>query len=523
MSRQSTPQSVRVRIAPSPTGPIHMGNVRAGLFNYLFAKQQGGVFMLRIEDTDKERSKPEWEKDIFENMQWLGLLWDEGPDPAHHGASFGQYGPYRQSERTELYKKYLLKLLAEGKAYYCFCASDELEAQRSNQMSLGEAPRYLGTCRQLAKDQQEKKFKEGKPAVIRFIVEPKVVVFDDLIRGKVSFDMSLAGDIVIAKNLETPLYNFTVVIDDYEMKITHVIRGEDHIPNTPKQILLQQALGFPGAQFGHLPLLLGTDRTKLSKRHGDHSVTRYRKEGYLPEAVLNFLALLGWNPGGEKEIFTLQELVEDFSLKRIQKGGAVFNVQRLDWINGYYIRQMPIEELTRRCIPFLINAGLIDPWPDVKGEEIWYMAEKRPFPEGILKEEDIQKVISLYKDTIQPYQDRLKKLSELPEMIDFFFVDNLDYPKELLLWKDADAATIAHALERAKEILSGIADDKWTREHLEEVLMPFAEQEKNRGYMLWPLRVALSGKKASAGPFEICSALGKEKTLRRIQFALEKF
>ncbi len=470
--------TVRTRFAPSPTGPLHMGSARTALFNYLFAKKEGGLFVLRIEDTDKERSKPEWEKDIIESLEWLGFKWDEF---------------YKQSERINIYKKYLEQLLNEGKAYYCFCSEEELEAQRQDQMSRGEAPRYLGTCRQLIKDQQQKNLlastgeaggKEKKSAVIRFVMEPKMVQFNDLVRGKVEFNAALIGDIVIAKDLDSPLYNFSVVIDDSEMNITHVIRGEDHISNTPKQILLQEALGFTRPHYAHLPLILAQDRTKLSKRHGDNSVARFRKEGYLPEAIVNFLVLLGWNPGDEREIFSLDSLVKEFSLEKIQKGGAVFNPRRLDWINGAYIRQKSPKELAKLCKPYLPKAKL----------------------------ENIEKIVVLY-------QERLKKLSEVTELTDFFFKEKLEYPKELLKWKEASDNDIKTSLEKLETMLSEIEKTKWIKEHLQEILLKEAEKTGDRGYLLWPLRAALTGKQASAGPFEVAEVLGKDKTLARIRDA----
>ncbi|HCM36964.1 MAG TPA: glutamate--tRNA ligase [Candidatus Wildermuthbacteria bacterium] len=478
---------VRTRIAPSPTGWAHMGTARTALFNYLFAKKEGGDFILRIEDTDKERSQKEYEQDVLESFRWLGLEWDEGPEKN------GKYGPYRQSERTELYKKYLTKLLEQGRAYWCFCTPEELEAQRAHQMSLGEAPRYKGACRNLSPQEQQGRLASGTRGVIRFAVEPKTVAFHDLIRGEIAFDTGLLGDVVIAKDLETPLYNFSVVVDDFEMQITHVIRGEDHITNTPRQILIQEALELPGVQYAHLPLLLGEDRSKLSKRHGDNSVRAFRQQGYLPEAVVNFLALLGWNPGSDREIFSLPELVKEFSLERIQKGGAIFNLKRLDWINGLYIRHMRLEELAALCAPYL-------PRDDVDSEK--------------------QKAI------VGLYQERLKKLAEIAELADFFFADTLQYDAELLLWKDATKEGTQEILEKIRELLNGVGESEWTKDNLEKILMPEAEkagppEKPNRGYMLWPMRAALSGKKASPGPFEIAEVLGKEKTLERIQNAIK--
>jgi len=348
------PGEVRTRFAPSPTGYLHIGLARTCLFNYLFAKKNEGVFILRIEDTDIERSGREYEKDILESLKWLGIEWDEGPDVG------GEHGPYRQSERLNIYAKYLERLLAEDKAYYCFCSEEELEVQRQYQLSIGEAFRYSGKCANLSKEEAQRLLSQGKPAVIRFRVPSKKIEFNDLIRGKLEFEISLMGDIVIAKNLTTPLYNFACVVDDFEMKISHVIRGEEHISNTPKQILLQKALNFPLPQYAHLPIILAPDRTKLSKRYGAVGISQYKKEGYLPEALVNFMAFLGWNPGGEREIYSMPSLIKEFSLERVQKGGAIFNIKRLDFLNSFYIRQRSVEKLTELCLPYLIEAGLIE-------------------------------------------------------------------------------------------------------------------------------------------------------------------
>ena len=286
--KKSEIKKIRVRIAPSPTGALHIGLARSALFNYLFAKKNNGNFVLRIEDTDLERSDLKWTQDIIDGLKWLGIQWDEGPDIA------GEYGPYKQTQRIDIYKKYLEKLLKDGTAYYCFCSAEELEAKRQEQMARGEAPRYDGKCKNLAEKEVQKRLAEEKPSVIRFKTPGKKIKFKDLIRGEVEFDAGLIGDIVIAKDLKTPLYNFAVVVDDYEMKISHVIRGEDHISNTPKQMLLQEALDFAHPEYGHLPLILAPDRSKLSKRFGAVSIIDYREQGYLPEAMVNFMALLGW-------------------------------------------------------------------------------------------------------------------------------------------------------------------------------------------------------------------------------------
>jgi len=510
------PGEVRVRIAPAPTGFLHIGLARTALFNYLFAKKNQGSFILRIEDTDIVRSDPRFEKDIIENLKWLGIEWSEGPDTG------GPYGPYRQSQRLKIYAKYLEKLLNEDKAYYCFCSEEELEAQRQYQLSIGEAPRYSGKCAQLQKEEVEKKLAEGKPSVIRFRVPAKKIEFDDLIRGKLEFDTSLIGDIVIAKNLTSPLYNFAVVIDDFEMKISHVIRGEDHIPNTPKQILIQEALNFPRPVYAHLPLILGPDRTKLSKRHGAIAISEYRKEGYLPEAMINFMAFLGWNPGTEREIYSMPSLIKEFSLERVQKGGAIFNIKRLDFLNGFYIRQRSVEKLTELCLPYLIGEGLITPTfkteqypPAYGGMEITQKYK--------ISETDEELSLNILQKIVSIYQERLKKLSEISELTDFFFKEKLEYDKNLLKWGEMTDKEIKTSLDKLEKILPKIKGGDWTKENLEKILIPeadkFAQDIKkigDRGYLLWPLRVALTGKEASAGPFEIAEILGREKTLRRI-------
>ena len=513
------PGEVRVRIAPAPTGFLHVGLARTALFNYLFTKRHQGSFILRIEDTDIERSDPSFEEDIIENLKWLGIEWSEGPDVG------GPHSPYRQSQRLETYTQYLEKLLNEDRAYYCFCSEEELEAQRQYQLSIGEAPHYSGKCAGFSREEVKKYLAEGKPSVIRFRVPTKKIEFDDLIRGKLEFDTSLIGDIVIAKSLTYPLYNFAVVVDDFEMKISHILRGEEHISNTPKQILIQEALGFSRPVYAHLPLILGTDRTKLSKRHGAVAIADYRKAGYLPEAIINFIAFLGWNPGGEREIYSLPSLVKEFALERVQKGGAIFNIKRLDFLNGFYIRSKSLEKLTELCLPYLIEEGLITPAfkteqypPAYGGMEIKQNYKISETGEEISLD-FIQKIVSIY-------QERFKKLSEILELTDFFFRDKLEYDKGLLKWAEMEDRDLAHSLDRLEKILSKIKEGDFNKENLERVLMPEAEEFAkklgkvgDRGYLLWPLRVALTGKEASAGPFEIADILGKEKTLKRIKEA----
>lgn len=486
--------NIRVRFAPSPTGPLHVGGARTALFNFLFAKRNNGKFILRIEDTDKERSLQKWTEEILEQLKWLGIEWNEGPDID------GKFGPYKQTQRIDIYKKYLEKLLAENKAFYCFCSEEELEAKRQEQLSRGLAPKYDGKCSHLSKETVAKNISEGKPSVIRFRVESKKVKFKDLVRGEVEFDANLLGDVVIAKDLESPLYHFAVVVDDFEMQISHVIRGEEHLPNTPRQILLQEALGFYQPIYAHLPLMLNSDKSKMSKRQGDVAVSDYRTKGYLPEAIINFMVLLGWNPGTEKEIYSLAELEKDFSIEKVQKAGAVFNLQRLDFINGFYIREKSIKKLTELCVPYLKEAGLL-----VTGQ---------------VTEHQLEKIVEITRQ-------RMKKLSEISELSSFFFQDVLTFDKDLLKWQKMGDSEIKDSLERSKKIFSDVKE--WELENLKNVLFTGAEgfnkekgyPEKNKGYLLWPLRVALSGKEFSPSPFEIADILGREKTMKKIDHAIK--
>jgi len=322
-------KSIRVRFAPSPTGPIHIGSIRTALFNWLFARKYGGTFVLRIEDTDKERSEKRYDDELLEGLSWMGLNWDEGPQTASDAGQLaldgaahekGEFGPYRQSERTAIYHKYLQQLIESGDAYYCYCSKEDIEAQRQMMLAQGLPPKYSGHCRNLAAPP------EGKsPEVIRFKTPEVKVEFKDLVRGKVVFDAALFGDFIIAKDLDSPLYNFAVVVDDALMEISHVIRAEDHLSNTPKQILMGRALGFDEPIFAHIPLILNADRSKMSKRFADTALLNYRERGYVPEAMLNFLALLGWHPRGDKEVLSREELIAEFDIDRVQQSGAIFN------------------------------------------------------------------------------------------------------------------------------------------------------------------------------------------------------
>ena len=346
----------RCRIAPSPTGPLHIGTARTALFNFLFARQHGGTFILRLEDTDQARSTLAYERDILDGLHWLGLEWDEGPEVAGQPAR-GPYGPYRQSERTALYTAAIDRLLAADKAYPCFCSAEELAADREAQQAARQDPAYVGRCAGLTEEEREARRAEGRPAVIRFRVGSERVEFDDLVRGHVSIDTSaLGGDLVIARSDGSPLYHFVVVVDDIEMRISHVIRGEDHLSNTPKHVLLFRALGAEPPVFAHLPLILNPDRSKMSKRKSQTAIDAYRRQGYIREAIVNHLALLGWSSGSDEEVFSMEDLVARFDLGRVQPSGAIFDLARLDWLNGQWIRRLPADELTERALPFLADS-----------------------------------------------------------------------------------------------------------------------------------------------------------------------
>ena len=486
---------VRVRVAPSPTGPLHLGTARTGLFNWLFARQNGGKFILRIEDTDKERSEKRFEEGIIEGLSWLGLNWDEGPvfvnresrilnhEKIKDKKYIGEYGPYRQSERAKIYKKYLQKLLDEKKAYFCYCTKEELEAQRQIMMAEGLPPKYNEHCRNSPQDEGR------KPQVIRFLTPEIRVDFDDMVRGKVVFDAGLIGDMVIAKDLETPLYNFGAVIDDYEMKISHVIRGEDHLSNTPKQILIQRALGFPDLIYGHLPLILDSNRAKLSKRSAETSLLNYRDKGYLPEAMVNFMVLLGWHPNDSKEIFSFDELIKTFDIGKVQKAGAIFDHEKLDWLNGEHIKKMDLEKLAYILKPIIEEKGFVFD-------------------------------LEFMKKVLASESSRMKLLSDFWPSAGFFFELSV-YEVKLLKWKDETLPDVKIILEKIFEALDSFNLKSFSQDTLKTKLEGLAS-EFGRGGVFWPLRVALSGKSASPDPIQIAAILGKKETLRRVKIALEK-
>ncbi|MBQ3034221.1 MAG: glutamate--tRNA ligase [Deferribacterales bacterium] len=346
--------SVRVRFAPSPTGHIHVGNVRTALFNYLFARNQEGKFILRIEDTDLERSSLESENLIYEDLKWLGLDFDEGPEIG------GEYAPYRQTERFDIYNKCASELMEKGYAYKCFCSKEELDAEREKAQAEGRPFIYSGKCSHLTAEEIAKREAAGEKPAIRFRAFKPSIVVKDMIHGEINFPTNAFGDFIIIRPDGTPIYNYVVVVDDALMKITHVIRGDDHLSNTPKQALIYEALGYETPMFAHIPMILGPDHSKLSKRHGNTSVEQFRASGYLPEAMINYMALLSWSSTDEQEIFSKEELIEKFSLSRVSKSAAVFDFGKLDWMNGYYIRQKSADELFNLCYPFIVKSGISD-------------------------------------------------------------------------------------------------------------------------------------------------------------------
>ena len=359
---------VRVRFAPSPTGYVHVGNARTALFNWLFARHHAGAFILRIEDTDVERSKEEYEHQLLEDLRWFGIDWDEGPDKG------GAFGPYRQSERKEIYSQLATRLIDQGDAYFCFCTPEQLELERQEALKAGLQPRYSGRCRKRPREEAARKVAAGEPAAIRLKIVASTFSWNDLIHGPTCFSAEVIGDPILVRSDGNPSYNYAVVVDDHLMEITHVIRGDDHISNTPRQLAVYQALGWEPPQFAHLSTILGSDRTRLSKRHGATSIESFREMGILPEALRNYLALLGWSPAdGKTEILSTQELVEQFSLEHITKSPAVFDTEKLHWLNRHYMKEWPPRRLAELAVPFLEEAGYLDTHP---GAEVLVWLER---------------------------------------------------------------------------------------------------------------------------------------------------
>jgi len=488
----------RVRIAPSPTGPLHIGTARTALFNYLYARRQGGTFVLRLEDTDVARSTVGFEADILEQLHWLGITWDEGPDVAG-GDDRGPFGPYRQMQRIESHTKAAADLLSRDLAYPCYCTPEELDADRKAQEAAHEAPRYVGRCAKLSLDERGAREAAGKRGALRFRVPAGVISWQDLVRGEVEIDTAnIGGDFVIVRSDGTPLYHFAVVVDDAAMEMTDIIRGEDHISNTPKHILLFQALGHAVPAFAHLPLILNADRTKMSKRKSQTAIADYRAQGFIEEALVNYLALLGWSTGTEEEILSLDEISARFDIEHVHKGGAVFDRERLEWLNGQWIRRLDAEDLIERLQPFLEadrDAGRIDRVPTAE--------ELRPL--------------------VPIIQERLPTLGAVGDLIGFLWVDDVTIDPAILVPKRWDRETTLTALRAARQAIDGsVGPVSFEADELEPPMRALAEARGwKAGDLFMAIRVAATGRTATPPLFDSLVALGRERTLARLDRAIE--
>ncbi len=486
----------RVRIAPSPTGPLHIGTARPALFNFLHARHRGGSFILRLEDTDVARSSIAYEKDILDGLHWLGLRWDEGPEVAGEAAR-GPFAPYRQMERLPLYAEAAGRLKADNMAYPCYCTPDELDAVRKAQEAAHQPPRYNGRCAQLTPEQRAAFEAEGRRPALRFRVGAGTVVIDDIVRGRVEIDVeNLGGDFVIVRADGTPLYHFTVVVDDAAMQVTHVIRGEDHLSNTPKHILLFRALGHEPPAFAHLPLILNADRTKMSKRKSQTAIGDYRAEGFIPEALVNYLALLGWSTGTEEEVLSLDQLIEKFDLAEVNKAGAVFDRERLEWLNGQWIRRLEPDDLIERLRPFIereLAEGRIDRLP-ADGE---------------------------LRAILPVVQERLPRLGSIGDLVGFLWLDDVAVDAAMLVPKRWDIATTVEGLRAARDTVAAVREVVYEADELEPPLRALAEARGwKAGDLFMAIRVAVTGRTATPPLFDTLVALGRERTLERLDRAV---
>lgn len=481
----STP-SIRVRFAPSPTGELHVGNARTALFNWLFARRHRGTFVLRIEDTDQTRTTKAFEENLLGDLRWLGIDWDEGP-----GEAGGPYGPYHQTERLDLYRSCLERLISAGKVYPCYCTEEELEAQRASLVARRLMPRYLGTCRELSEAQRQRLSAEGRLPVWRFRVEGGAIAFQDLVRGPMTFQGEAIGDFIIVRSNGIPAYNFAVVVDDQAMRISHVIRGEDHLSNTAAQVLLYLALGFTPPVFAHHGLVLGKDHTKLSKRHGATSVGAFRHRGILPEALLNYLALMGSSFEGGREVASAQEIAGGFSLERTGKGGAVFDEEKLLWLNGIYIRQADPALLTDTLTPFLKEAG---------------------YDESTFGRERLQGIVAAL-------QDSLPTLADIGRHLDIFSDDRFRHDEDAAaLLKDDDARRVLAALGGVLEARGSLDAEAV---HFEVLVRRIGDQTGLRGKKLYlPIRAALTGRLHGPELDKVFALLSPASLRRRIDQAL---
>ena len=485
-------EQVKVRFAPSPTGPLHIGGARSALFNWLFARHHGGTMVVRVEDTDLERSTREYETMILDSLRWLGIDWDEGIDVG------GANGPYRQQERLHLYNPYVEQLLADGQAYQCFCSEEELENQRQELMHEGQLPRYLGKCRKLSSKDKEEMCALGRKPVVRFRVPSgRQILVEDMVRGLVEFESDGIGDYIIVKSDGFPTYNFAVVLDDALMGITHILRGEEHLSNTPRQVLIYNALGFTLPKFAHISLILGEDRAKMSKRDGATSVGQYREQGYLPEALVNFLSLLGWSPASEQELFTIDDLVRLFSLERVSKSPAVFNFDKLKWMNANYLKTLPPDKLTALCLPHLQTAGLVAEPPD----------EER---------------LAWLQQVVATAQDKLEYAAQAPDLLAVFFGESI------AVAADDDEGNQVLALESSFAVINAfraraVQYEAWDAETVRAVVKDVGKQVGVKGKALFmTVRVAVSGQSHGPDLIALLTLLGPAVVVKRIENTLKQ-
>lgn len=475
----------KVRFAPSPTGPLHIGGARSALFNYLFMAHEGGEMVLRIEDTDLERSKREYEEEIIESLSWLGLTWTEGINAG------GENGPYRQTERLAIYHQYIQQLLDQGQAYYCFCSQEELEAERQEQFARGLTPHYGGKCSQLDEAEVKRRLEAGESASIRFRVPQNTIyVVNDMVRDKVSFESENSGDFIIVKSDGIPVYNFAVVIDDVLMGVTHVIRAEEHLSNTPRQLMIYDALKFNRPEFAHISLILGNDRQKMSKRHGATSLIQYREKGYLPAALFNFLALLGWSPEGEQEIMSKEEIIASFTLERVSKSPAVFDIDKLNWMNQQYIKQFAASELKDLLLPYI--------------EKSEYSQNVTALPESTLL------------ILIEAIRDHLVCLSDVSDLLDVFFQD-LEYEAEAL--EVLQEENVLLVLESFRDELPQFSEPQELKDYIKSIVKKTKLKPKN---VFMPLRSALSGRTHGPDLPNLIYVWGRENTIMRLQKTIDK-
>jgi nondiscriminating glutamyl-tRNA synthetase len=471
---------IRVRFAPSPTGYLHVGNARTAILNWLFARHSQGKMILRIEDTDVERSTLEFEQTLKDNLRWMGLEWDEGPNQG------GNFGPYRQSERLHLYKESALKLVEEGFAFRCYCSADEIKIKGDAALEKNEDPHYDGHCYDLTDEQIKRYEDEGRKPVIRFRVPSGEISFFDLVRGNMSFDGTNISDFVILRSDGMATYNFAVVVDDALMKISHVIRGDDHLSNTPKQVLLFKALGFELPTFVHIPMILGDDRSKLSKRHGDNKLLDYQEKGYLPDAVLNFLSLLGWSSPSGEEILSREKLVEEFDFSRLSKSAAIFNLEKLNWMNGVYLRNSEINDIIELGIPYLQKAGF-----DVSNK-------------GYV-EQCIKAVI-----------ERVEFLQQLPDWCEVFFQDTVNYENEELVFNPDSQKVYQEFLAELQ------TTNDWNKDVFMQVMKSVQKNTGIKGKNLWmPVRMVLTGREHGPELPGVVELLGLEKCKKFLNNAIQ--